>query len=156
LDRSDAILVRETLGGSTSAFDELMFRYQRLVFKIAYSFGGSRENALDIMQTAFLKSWDKLHIFRAESSFKTWILRIAYNEGINWSQFSSNRIQPQVYVLDWRPSLEFQGKIDAMRIANHIFKQRILKQPSGLQSCQGRPCHNSAARIEDSYFLNFK
>ena len=91
MDRPDRILIQDTLGGTTSAFDKLMRRYERLVYKVAYSFGGSRENALDITQTVFLKAFDKLSTFRLESSFKTWLLRITYNEGINWTQSPRNR-----------------------------------------------------------------
>ena len=91
MDQSDEILIQETLDGSLSAFDKLMVRYQQLVFKVAYSFGGNRDNALDISQTVFFKVWEKLHTFRSESSFKSWLLRIAYNEGINWTQSPRNR-----------------------------------------------------------------
>jgi RNA polymerase sigma-70 factor (ECF subfamily) len=91
LDEPDEVLIQETLSGNMSSFDQLMGRYERLVFKIAYSFGASRENALDITQTVFLKAFGHLSTFRTESSFKTWLLRIAYNEGINWTRSPRNR-----------------------------------------------------------------
>jgi RNA polymerase sigma-70 factor (ECF subfamily) len=91
LEPPDEVLIRETLAGNPGSFDELMRRYDHLVFKVAYSFCGGRENALDITQTVFLKAFDRLSTFRTESSFKTWLLRIAYNEGINWTRSPRNR-----------------------------------------------------------------
>jgi RNA polymerase sigma-70 factor, ECF subfamily len=86
LAKPDDVLIQETLKGDMDSFDEIMRRYERLVFKVAYSFCGSRENAFDLTQTVFLKAFSKLNTFRADSSFKTWLLRITYNEGINWTE----------------------------------------------------------------------
>ncbi len=91
MDQPDETLIQSTLDGDLSSFDALMQRYEHLVFKIAYSFGGTRENALDITQTVFLKAFDNLATFRAGFSFKAWLLRIAYNEGINWTRSLQNR-----------------------------------------------------------------
>jgi RNA polymerase sigma-70 factor, ECF subfamily len=91
LDLADETLIRRTLDGDLGAFDALMHRYEHLVFKIAYSFGGGRENAFDITQTVFLKAFDKLRTFRTDASFKAWLLRIAYHEGINWTRSPQNR-----------------------------------------------------------------
>lgn len=91
MEIADEVLIQNTLGGAIDSFDELMRRYERLVFKIAYSFGGSRENALDITQTVFLKAYNNLRAFRTDSSFKTWLLRITYNEGISWKRSPRNR-----------------------------------------------------------------
>jgi RNA polymerase sigma-70 factor, ECF subfamily len=82
--RSDEELVTASLEGGDDAFDELMKRYERLVYKVAYSFGGSREDALDITQSVFLKAFRSLSSFRSEANLKTWLMRITYNEGINW------------------------------------------------------------------------
>ena len=90
MEPPDEVLIRETLAGDLGSFDELM-RYDHLVFKIAYSFCGGRESAFDITQTVFLKAFDRLGTFRTESSFKTWLMRITYNEGINWTRSPRNR-----------------------------------------------------------------
>jgi RNA polymerase sigma-70 factor, ECF subfamily len=91
MEKSDEDLIQNVLSGNHDSFEELMSRYERLVFKVAYSFGGNRENALDIAQTVFLKAFNNLRSFRTDSSFKTWLLRIAYNEGITWTRPLRNR-----------------------------------------------------------------
>lgn len=82
----DAQLIAETLNGSLPSFDLLMQRYEKLVFKIAYGFGKNKDNALDITQNTFLKTFENLHSFQSHSSFKGWLMRITYNEGINWTR----------------------------------------------------------------------
>ena len=84
MKRTDRDLITETLGGRLQSFDELMQRYERLVYRVALLYGHSRENALDICQNAFLKAYRHLSTFRTEASFKTWLLRITYNEGMDW------------------------------------------------------------------------
>jgi RNA polymerase sigma-70 factor (ECF subfamily) len=81
---TDQELIEQTLEGRLEAYDQLMSRYQALIYKTAYGFGKSRENALDLSQSIFLKAYRKLGAFGGRSQFKTWLLRLAYNEGVNW------------------------------------------------------------------------
>ena len=84
MEKSDEDLVRETLSGSLGAFDDLMVRYQRLVYKIALGYGRSREQALDITQNVFLRVYQKLGSLREDGRFKSWILTITFRESVNW------------------------------------------------------------------------
>ncbi len=86
---TDADLIEEILDGRLGAYDELMSRYQKLVYKAAYGFGGNHDDALDLCQIVFLKAFRKLSGFAGRSSFKTWLMRVAYNEGVSWLR--SNR-----------------------------------------------------------------
>jgi len=84
LQDNESELIREITSGNLSSFNALMQKYERYVYKIAYGFGKSSDNALDIMQNVFVKVFQKLSTYREESSFKSWLGRISYNEGINW------------------------------------------------------------------------
>ncbi len=84
MDAIDELLIAKTRQGSTECFDVLMQRYERDVYRVAAGFGTTRDNALDICQNVFLKVYRALPSFAGRSSFKTWLLRIAYNEGVNW------------------------------------------------------------------------
>ena len=81
---TDEELIAATLAGNLAAYDDLMQRYERLVFKVAYGSTGTRDSALDVMQASFLKALRNLAKFRAQSQFKTWLLRIVLNEGMDW------------------------------------------------------------------------
>jgi len=86
LHKEDHVLIEETLGGKLASYDALMERYQNLIYKIAFSFGKNKENAMDISQNIFLKAYQKLNMLKGQSSFKAWLSKIAYNEGINWTR----------------------------------------------------------------------
>lgn len=81
---SDQSLVAAALAGRLDAFDELMRRHERTVFRAAWGFGKNRENALDITQQVFLKAYRGLASFRQDADLKTWLLKIAYHEGVSW------------------------------------------------------------------------
>jgi RNA polymerase sigma-70 factor, ECF subfamily len=91
MDATDEELVREVLRGDRRAFDLWMQRYERLVYRIVQNFCGNREDALDLTQTVFLKAYRGLSGFRADASSKTWLLRIAHNEGVEWSRLAGRR-----------------------------------------------------------------
>jgi len=81
---TDDALVRETLAGKVESFDRLMVRYQRLVCKVAMNYVKDKQSALDVTQNVFLKVYRKLDSVKSEGMFKPWLLRITYNESINW------------------------------------------------------------------------
>lgn len=79
----DAELVDRYLAGDTAAFDEIMIRYERQIYRICYRFVDNREDAMDLAQDVFIKAFEHLASFRRESSLKTWLYRIAMNHCIN-------------------------------------------------------------------------
>ena len=79
----DAELIDRYLTGDTAAFDEIMIRYERQIYRICYRFVENREDAMDLAQDVFIKAFEHLASFRRESSLKTWLYRIAMNHCIN-------------------------------------------------------------------------
>jgi RNA polymerase sigma-70 factor, ECF subfamily len=79
----DAELVDRYVTGDTTAFDEIMIRYERQIYRICYRFVENREDAMDLAQEVFIKAFEHLATFRGESSLKTWLYRIAMNHCIN-------------------------------------------------------------------------
>jgi len=82
--KTDDALVAEARSGALGAFDQLMLRYQKLVCKVAMNYVRDRQSALDVTQNVFLKAYRNLSSVTAEGMFKPWLLRITYNESINW------------------------------------------------------------------------
>ena len=89
MEPTDQDLLAGIEAGSDLAFDRLMRRYRRLVFRVAYGFTGDRESALDVVQETFLKVHSRLPGFRGEGQLRNWIVRIAANEAMNWNRSSS-------------------------------------------------------------------
>jgi RNA polymerase sigma-70 factor (ECF subfamily) len=81
----DAQLIDETLAGHSTAFGQLVLRYQdRLYNTVFHSFlgnpgAGNAEDARDVVQEAFVQAFLKLDTFQHSSAFYTWLYRIAFN-----------------------------------------------------------------------------
>jgi RNA polymerase sigma-70 factor, ECF subfamily len=76
------LLVAAAKGGDLSAFNELVSRYERKIFRLTMNITRNREDAEDAMQDAFLKSYSHLKDFAGDSRFYTWLVRIAANEAL--------------------------------------------------------------------------
>ena len=71
----DVALVERVRGGDVSAYDTLVRKYERQVFRIAQHITQNREDAEDVMQEAFLKAFEHLPEFQGNSRFYTWLVR---------------------------------------------------------------------------------
>jgi RNA polymerase sigma-70 factor (ECF subfamily) len=76
------LLVAAAKSGDVAAFEELVSRYERKIFRLTLNITGNREDAEDAMQDAFLKSYSHLQTFQGDSRFYTWLVRIAANEAL--------------------------------------------------------------------------
>lgn len=88
---ADAILVERVKNGDTAAFDALTRKYRDRLFGVIYNMLGNREDAMDIVQDAFIKAFSSIHSFRGSCAFYTWIYRIAVNMGITFLKRSRMR-----------------------------------------------------------------
>ena len=75
-------LVAEAKGGSLTAFEQLVKYCEARVFRLAQAIAHSREDAEEIMQSAFVHAFENLSHFRGDSRFYTWLVRITVNEGL--------------------------------------------------------------------------
>ncbi len=82
-DASDELsLVQAAKAGNIDAFEQLVRRYDRNVFRIAQHITQNHEDAEDVVQDAFLKAFQNLKNFQEQSKFYTWLVRIAVNEAL--------------------------------------------------------------------------
>ena len=77
--RSDADLIAASQSGETTAFDELVTRYQDRVYNLAYRLIGNHDDAAELAQESFLKAYRSLSTFRGDCAFYTWMFRITVN-----------------------------------------------------------------------------
>jgi RNA polymerase sigma-70 factor (ECF subfamily) len=82
-DTTDAELIRRVLAGEGAAYRPLVERYQNRVHAMVYGVVRNPEDARDIVQNTFVKAYRNLSGFRIESSFYTWVYRIAMNLAID-------------------------------------------------------------------------
>ena len=88
--REEALL-KAFLSGDSAAFDALIGMYSAKLYKVAYALLGSRQDAEEVVQDAFLRAYRALHAFRGESSLETWLHRIVLNLARNKYHWNHRR-----------------------------------------------------------------
>jgi RNA polymerase sigma factor (sigma-70 family) len=88
---ADLVIVRRVQGGDVEAFDQLVSKYRERVVGIVYNMTSNREDAADLSQDAFIKAFQSIHRFAGQSSFFTWLYRIAVNSTL--SHLRKNRMR---------------------------------------------------------------
>ncbi len=78
----EAAIVAQARTGDAKAFNELLQRYERKIFRLALHITQNREDAEDVLQETFLKAYQHLDQFQCQSKFYTWIVRIAVNQAL--------------------------------------------------------------------------
>ena len=81
--KSDLELVQDVKNGDRKAFSELVVRHQRSLLRLTLRFTREQALAEDIVQESFLKAYQKLELFEARASFKSWLYQIAMNTAKN-------------------------------------------------------------------------
>jgi RNA polymerase sigma-70 factor, ECF subfamily len=80
---SDSEIIRRVLEGERDLYRELVERYQPMVFRICMGFLHKKDDADDLTQEVFIQSYLSLSGFKGNSSFSTWLYRIAVNKSLN-------------------------------------------------------------------------
>ena len=78
----ESALVAQARDGDTTAFGELVRRYEGKIFRLAQHVTQNREDAEDVLQETFMKAYEHLDQFKGDSKFYTWIVRIAVNQAL--------------------------------------------------------------------------
>ena len=87
----DEELVKRCASGDREAFNDLVIKYQKKVFSVAYRFVGDPEEANDLAQEIFTAAYQNLKSFRGDSKFSTWLFQIATNRGKNRFKYLKRR-----------------------------------------------------------------
>jgi RNA polymerase sigma-70 factor, ECF subfamily len=88
----DAELTAQACAGSLDAFEELIRRHSRLVYRALTAILGNQDNAQDAMQDVMLSAYEHIGGFQARSKFSTWLVSIARNKAIEYLRKRKNEI----------------------------------------------------------------
>ncbi len=83
MEKPDRTAIRRVLAGDRDAYRVLVDRYYSGAFRLAFRITGNAEEAEEVAQEAFFRAYSKLASFRQDSSFSTWVNRIAMNTALN-------------------------------------------------------------------------
>jgi RNA polymerase sigma factor (sigma-70 family) len=76
---SDLDVVKKVQAGDVASFDKLMRKYRERIYSVIYNLCGNREDAADLTQGTFIKTFQSINRFQGQSSFFTWLYRIGVN-----------------------------------------------------------------------------
>ncbi len=96
----DLSLVKRAQKGDEAAYGDLVRRYQERVYATIYHMTSNHEDANDLAQETFIKGYQALKSFKGDSSFYTWVYRIAINKTINFLKQRKNRTHLSLNDLD--------------------------------------------------------
>src|SRR5919108_949249 len=81
---SDEELVARSMGGDVDSFNQLVLRWERPIYALAYRVIGREEDARDVCQETFLRAFRALSGFKGQAKFSSWLYRIALNLCRDW------------------------------------------------------------------------
>ena len=159
----DLDLVQASKNGDVAAFEQLVKRYDRKLFRIAQSVTHNREDSQDAVQEAFLKAYQHLGDFRGDSQFSTWLIRITVNQSLMKlrkqraireesldEDFQADGDKLPMEVIDWAPNPEQRYRTSELReilIKTIDELQPILRTVFVLQDLEGLSTDQTAEAL---------
>jgi RNA polymerase sigma-70 factor (ECF subfamily) len=117
-ETADAILVARASDGDINAYEQLVRRYQRRIFRMCLNMLGNEADAAEVAQDVFFSVWRALSKFRGEGAFSTWLYRIAMNRCL---KVLRQRHPATVPLIDRAGSSgDPAGEYEARQAAEHI------------------------------------
>ncbi len=124
---NDQILINQIVEGDTNSFTILVDRYKDLVYTLALRMLKNREEAEEVAQDTFIKTYKSLHKFKGDSKFSTWIYRVAYNSCLD-------RIKKNKKHLNNVEINEFTAH-QVVSIDNALDKMEINEEKEAIKRC---------------------
>jgi RNA polymerase sigma factor (sigma-70 family) len=146
----DAVLVQRAQRGDFAAYDELVRRYQERIYSTVYHMTANHEDAVDLAQETFIKGFQALSSFKGDSSFYTWVYRIAVNKTINFLKSRKNKSHLSLNDLD----LNIENNPDLVSLVS----EKTPRRDAGLSELQEKlneamlklsPAHRLVVTLHD-------
>lgn len=148
----DAELVRRTLAGDRSAFQELFEAYHKRIQILAYEILKSREDAEDVVQEAFVKVYLALPKYRGQAAFYTWLFRIVYNMCIDYKRRLARRGGEQLELMEdslnsSEVSSSYEGVVGSAQLPDPLTRMEHQQELARVQRALGRLSDEHRAAI---------
>jgi RNA polymerase sigma-70 factor, ECF subfamily len=134
----DIDLITQSIKGDQAAFAQLLDRYMRSVYLLAYRYLSNSGDAEDIAQEAFFRAWKNLKSFDTTKSFKTWLFVITKNAAfdlikkkkpISFSQMAEEDEALDAYLSPFADAPELPSAIFEKKASQAQFNETLIKLP---------------------------
>jgi RNA polymerase sigma-70 factor, ECF subfamily len=143
----DAQLVRRSVSGDLSAFEQLVERHRQVVARVAARIVGA-DDAEDVSQDAFLRAFHRLGDFRGDAPFRSWLLRITHNAALD--HLARRRAEPvDPETLDSSAVSPTRPPAESLELRERI--ERIERKLRGLS-----PQHRVVLMLRDAEGLSYE
>jgi RNA polymerase sigma-70 factor (ECF subfamily) len=122
---TDEELVARSIRGDADSFNELVLRWERSIYALAYRTIGRDEDARDICQETFLRAFRGLPSFRGQAKFSSWLYRITLNLCRDWIR--RERRTPIVQGTDELESIDLAGSEPAESIEDLVARRDLTR-----------------------------
>ena len=126
---TDEELVTRSQGGDVDSFNQLILRWERPIYALAYRVLGREEDARDVSQEAFLRAYRALPGFKGEAKFSSWLYRIALNLCRDWMR--KQRRAPVQQMPEGMDPVEMAGESGPVESVEDLVARKELSQIVG-------------------------
>ena len=126
IDGTEVQLIREAVGGDSSAFGALYDRYQPMIYRFVMIKVGRREEAEDITHQVFLSAWQKVRSYKHRGfPFSSWLYQIARNQVIDHyrsrkGDVSLDKADPEAFASAADPSADLSKKLQLEKVRSAV------------------------------------
>lgn len=121
-EKNDEQLIVDCLKGGEESLEVLVRRYLKPIYGFVYRFVGNADDAEDVTQEVFVKTWQNLKKFKRDKNFKTWVFSIARNAALDFL-----RKKKAAPFSDF-PDFEIEGIADSMPLPQDVFERTDTAQ----------------------------
>lgn len=128
MDNEDSLLVNQCLNGDGKAFEKIIQKYYKPVYRLACRLVKYTDDAEDITQSAFVKAYEKLNTYNPKYKFFSWLYRITINESLNFlKEKKHNTDINEDYLADSEnPDDIFDQSENSKKIENALYELDML------------------------------
>jgi RNA polymerase sigma-70 factor (ECF subfamily) len=123
--KPDAYYIDQTLNGNVNAFAFLVERYKHMVYTLVIRIVKDKEDAEEIAQDVFVKSYQKLNGFKGDSKFSTWLYKIAYYASLD--ALRRNRKQIRIENIEQLHDGDMESVQDALDYLHDEERKKVIR-----------------------------
>lgn len=133
--KTDVEIIEEVKAGNVSAYTVLINRYKNMVFTLAFNILQNKEDAEELAQDAFVKAYNALSSFKADSLFTTWLYRIVINASLNKKKLNKKKLVAHENGIDIESDVD-----DLLEHQEKSNRKKIVHSAIGLLKTDERLC----------------